>query len=89
MDAVTATAPAERALGLGHWSHPLLGRRVVDHAHGDRVGVIRAFASDVNGHNLSLGPVISVPDTPPVVWLSPEGGGVEWTTDPDAIEVVK
>ncbi|MFD3420220.1 hypothetical protein [Streptomyces decoyicus] len=76
-----------RALGLGHPSHPLLGRRVIDHAHDGRIGVFRAFAPDVNAPR--LGPVLRVPDTPPVAWLSPEGGGVEWTTVPDAIEALK
>ncbi|MCF3178198.1 hypothetical protein IPZ61_33460 [Streptomyces sioyaensis] len=76
-----------RALGLGHLSHPLLGRRVIDHAHGDRVGVFRALAPDVKGPRSE--PVLRVPDTPPVAWLAPEGGGVEWTTAPDAIEAVK
>lgn len=76
-----------RSLGLGHVDHPLLGHRVVDHAHGDRVGVLRALAPEVKGNN--LGPVISVPDTRPVAWLAPETGGREWTTDPKAIEAAK
>ncbi|MFF9781629.1 hypothetical protein GTW98_04845 [Streptomyces sp. SID8375] len=76
-----------QALGLGHWSHPLLGERVVDHAHGDRVGVFRALAPDAEATH--PGPVLVVPDTPPVAWLSPEGGGVEWTTGLDTIEAVR
>ncbi|MEU8786483.1 hypothetical protein [Streptomyces sp. NPDC048637] len=76
-----------QALGLGHWSHPLLGARVVDHAHGDRIGIFRALAPDVEATH--RGPVLKVPDTPPVVWLSPEGGGVEWTTGLDTIEAVQ
>ncbi|WP_432141302.1 hypothetical protein [Streptomyces sp. bgisy084] len=76
-----------KPLGLGHVDHPLLGHRVVDHAHGDRVGVLRALAPEVKGNN--LGPVLSVPDTRPVAWLAPETGGLEWTTDPKAIEAAK
>ncbi|MGW7572613.1 hypothetical protein [Streptomyces sp. NPDC054765] len=76
-----------RALGLGHLSHPLLGRRVIDRAHGDRIGVFRALAPDVKAPR--VGPALRVPDTPPVAWLAPEGGGVEWTTTPDALEAVK
>jgi hypothetical protein len=81
------TTSQHRALGLGHWSHPLLGQRVIDHPHGDRVGVLRALAPDVQGG--SLDPVLKVPDTPPVAWLSPEGGGVEWTTALDTIEAAQ
>ncbi|MGA5270165.1 hypothetical protein [Streptomyces lydicamycinicus] len=76
-----------RPLGLGHVEHPLLGHLVVDHAHGDRRGILRALAPDVKGNNLA--PVLRVPDTPPVAWLAPEAGGLEWTTDPSAIEAVK
>ncbi|MGW5937674.1 hypothetical protein ACWIG3_05765 [Streptomyces celluloflavus] len=71
-------------LGLGHWKHPLLGHRVIDHAHDDRIGILRAIAPDTK---VSTGLVIKVPDTPPVAWLAPVTGGVEWTTDPEAIEV--
>ncbi|MBW5425087.1 hypothetical protein GKQ77_26600 [Streptomyces sp. BG9H] len=78
------TQPRTRPLGMGHWSHPLLGQKVIDHAHGDRVGVFRAFAPDVDKG--ALRPLISIPETPPVVWLAPEEGGLEWTTSPDAIE---
>lgn len=31
----------------------------------------------------------SVPDTPPVAWLSPPAGGREWTTTLDAIEAAR
>ncbi|MEU1015853.1 hypothetical protein ABZ383_23375 [Streptomyces sp. NPDC005900] len=74
-------------LGMGHWSHPLIGRKVIDHAHGDRVGIFRAFAPDVDEH--PAGPVLLIPETPPVVWLAPEEGGREWTTSPDAIEAAR
>lgn len=74
-------------LGYGHWTHPLLGQRVVDHAHDGRVGVFRAFAPDAE-----RGPGLAIrvaQDTPLVVWLAPEGGGREWTTPLTAIEVVR
>ncbi|MYU50619.1 hypothetical protein GTY53_00925, partial [Streptomyces sp. SID7805] len=45
-------------LGLGHWKHPLLGRRVIDHAHDDRIGILRAIAPDMK---VSTGLVIKVP----------------------------
>ncbi|MCR8573592.1 hypothetical protein [Streptomyces sp. Isolate_219] len=84
---MTTRTPTSQDLGLGHWDHPLLGRRVVDHAHGDRIGVLRAIAPDSkdNGYNL----VVMVPDTPPVAWLSPPAGGREWTTALDAIEAAR
>lgn len=73
-----------RDLGMGHRSHPWLGRRVVDTEHGDRVGVLRAVAPDVD--DIRTEPVITVPSTPPVAWLAPEhGGGREWTTSLTAI----
>ncbi|MFJ5593218.1 hypothetical protein ACIQCG_26140 [Streptomyces noursei] len=75
---------SRQPLGLGHWEHPLLGRLVVDHAHGDRQGVFRALAPEVKDND--LGPVLKIPHTPPVAWLAPENGGLEWTTDLDAIE---
>ncbi|REK91109.1 hypothetical protein DY245_06585 [Streptomyces inhibens] len=75
------------SLGLGHYEHPLLGRLVVDHAHDDRIGVLRAIAPDVGGPNVK--PMLRIPDTPPVAWLVPEGGGVEWSTNPDAIEAAQ
>ncbi|MFI9078959.1 hypothetical protein ACIGW8_21205 [Streptomyces sioyaensis] len=81
---MTTHLPAAQSLGLGHRSHPLLGRRVIDHAHDDRIGILRALAPEAKGD--TPGPVLSVPATPPVAWLAPEGGGVEWTTAPDAIE---
>ncbi|MEU7178845.1 MULTISPECIES: hypothetical protein [Streptomyces] len=75
------------SLGLGHQSHPLIGRLVVDHAHDDRVGVLRAIAPDSKDNRYGL--VIMVPNAPPVAWLAPEGGGLEWTTSPDAIEAAR
>ncbi|MFD7101949.1 hypothetical protein [Streptomyces celluloflavus] len=81
------TRPPMQPLGLGHWKHPLLGHLVVDHAHDDRIGILRAIAPDVKAHTPGL--VIEIPDTPPVAWLAPLTGGVEWTTDPEAIEVAR
>ncbi|MBL1095164.1 hypothetical protein [Streptomyces coffeae] len=75
------------SLGLCHQSHPLLGRLVVDHAHDDRVGVLRAIAPDSTDNRYRL--VVMNPDAPPVAWLAPEGGGLEWTTSPDAIETAQ
>jgi len=74
--------PSTQPLGLGHFDHPLLGLLVVDHAHNDRTGVLRAIAPDVDGPNARL----RIPDNEPVAWLAPKGGGREWNTDPDAIE---
>ncbi|MFE7612221.1 hypothetical protein [Streptomyces celluloflavus] len=74
-------------LGLGHLNHPLLGHPVIDHAHADRIGILRAIAPDAKANTPSL--VIGIPDTPPVAWLAPVTGGLEWTTDPDAIEAAK
>ncbi|MFE0377767.1 hypothetical protein ACFW1M_19750 [Streptomyces inhibens] len=84
---MTTSLPTTQPLGLGHWDHPLLGRRVIDRAHGGRSGVLRAIAPDVQDNNPGL--MLQVPRTPPVAWLSPEGGGVEWTTAPDAIEAAE
>ncbi|MEU9120178.1 hypothetical protein AB0C96_10000 [Streptomyces sp. NPDC048506] len=84
---MTAHTLTSRALGLGHWDHPLLGRHVVDRAHADRIGVLRAIAPDSKDNPFNL--VVMVPDTPPVAWLSPPGGGLEWTTALDAIEAAR
>ncbi|GAB2881715.1 hypothetical protein [Streptomyces mayteni] len=69
-----AEPPADDAqgLGLGHVSHPLIGQRVVDTATG-RTGTLRAICPESD-------------DAPPVAWLSPPGGGREWTTATEAIE---
>ncbi|TBO57075.1 hypothetical protein EYS09_24540 [Streptomyces kasugaensis] len=74
-------------LGLGHLNHPLLGHPVIDHAHDDHIGILRAIAPDAKANTPSLN--IGIPDTPPVAWLAPVTGGLEWTTDPDAIEAAK
>ncbi|AWN24815.1 hypothetical protein [Streptomyces sp. NEAU-S7GS2] len=79
---MTTHTPSTQPLGWRHLDHPLLGRLVVDHAHDDRIGVLRAIASDMDGPNVKL----RIPDTPPVAWLAPKSGGREWNTDPDAIE---
>ncbi|MGW7576161.1 hypothetical protein [Streptomyces sp. NPDC054765] len=84
---MTTPTPAAHPLGLGHRSHPLLGRRVIDHAHDDRIGVLRAIAPEAK--SVTPDPVLRVPAGPAVAWLSPEGGGVEWTTTPDAIEAAR
>jgi hypothetical protein len=60
------------ALGLGHRSHPWIGRTVTDTRTG-RTGILRAIAPDVNRPRI-------------VAWLAPVGGGVEWTTDPKALD---
>lgn len=57
--------------GLLHCDHKWLGREVEDTETGRR-GILRAIAPDV--------------DRPrPVAWLMPQGGGMEWTTDPGAL----
>jgi hypothetical protein len=57
---------------LLHRDHPWIGREVEDTATGRR-GTLRAIAPDG--------------DKPrPVAWLMPEGGGTEWTTDPDSLD---
>jgi len=57
--------------GLLHREHRWIGQEVEDTATGRR-GVLRALAPDG--------------DKPrPVAWLLPEGGGMEWTTDPGAL----
>lgn len=43
---------SRRDLGLRHLEHPWLGRRVVDLAHGGRVGVLRGHRS---GHRPAHG----------------------------------
>ncbi|MGW5936963.1 hypothetical protein ACWIG3_31425 [Streptomyces celluloflavus] len=81
------TRPPMQPLELGHLNHPLLGHPVIDHAHDDRIGILRAIAPDAKANTPSLN--IGIPDTPPVAWLAPVTGGLEWTTDPDAIEAAK
>lgn len=81
---MTTRTPSTRPLGLGHFDHPLLGRLVVDHAHDDRIGILRAIAPDVRRPD--MGAVLRIPDTPLVAWLAPKSGGLEWSTDPAAIE---
>lgn len=54
-----------------HGDHPWLGRDVEDTVTGRR-GTLRAIAPE--GEKLRL-----------VAWLRPLGGGVEWTTDPNAL----
>ncbi|MER6332625.1 hypothetical protein ABT298_25515 [Streptomyces sp. NPDC001034] len=56
---------------LLHRAHPWIGRTVEDTATGCR-GILWALAPDGD-------------DPRPVAWLSPLGGGREWTTEPDAL----
>jgi hypothetical protein len=73
-------------LGLGHVAHPWLGREVLDTASG-KTGILRAVAPEPN--DLARRGYLPVaPEGDPVAWLSPLGGGVEWTTDRKALEVV-
>ncbi|WP_031087950.1 hypothetical protein [Streptomyces sp. NRRL S-1831] len=58
-----------------HEPHRLIGRPVRDTVSG-RTGVLRAIAPDGDAPN-------------PVAWLSPAGGGKEWTAPPQAIEPVE
>lgn len=58
--------------GLLHRDHPWIGRNVEDTATGRR-GTLRAIAPD------------STKPRPLVAWLLPEGGGIEWTTDPGSL----
>ncbi|WP_258563042.1 hypothetical protein [Streptomyces phytophilus] len=82
-DEVRAMTAATKNLGMGHQAHPWLGRLVIDTEHDGQVGVLRAVAPDVDDIRLE---VITPPHTPPVAWLAPQGGGVEWTTSLTAIE---
>ncbi|MBX7555382.1 hypothetical protein K1Y78_47705 [Streptomyces sp. tea 10] len=59
-------------MSLLHRDHRWLGRVVEDTATGRR-GTLRAIAPE------GTSPC-------PVAWLLPEGGGTEWTTDPDALD---
>ncbi|MGP3968936.1 hypothetical protein [Streptomyces sp. 6N223] len=61
-------------LGLLHEAHPLLGRLVLDTSSG-RIGVLRAVVRDDASRRAARRRA----------WLRPEGGGVEWATDPEAI----
>jgi hypothetical protein len=54
-----------------HRDHRWIGREVTDTATGRR-GVLRAIAPDSGVH--------------PVAWLVPVDGGVEWTTQPGALD---
>ncbi|MFI1507583.1 hypothetical protein [Streptomyces sp. NPDC020597] len=57
---------------LLHREHPWIGREVEDTATGRR-GVLRAIAPDLNG-------------TRALAWLRPATGGMEWTTNPSALD---
>jgi len=77
---------------MGHREHPLLNHEVVDTAHGDRIGILRAVAPDVD---LKTTPTYTpyadqrskrtIDEEPCVAWLAPVEGGVEWPTDIGAI----
>ncbi|WP_435059574.1 hypothetical protein [Streptomyces sp. bgisy060] len=60
-------------MSLLHQDHPWIGREVEDTATGRR-GTLRAIAPD-DGVRPRL-----------MAWLQPPGGGIEWTTDPDALD---
>lgn len=75
---------AGRALGLGHFAHPWLGHTVLDTATG-RTGVLRAVCPEPRSSTMPLDPTLRPGDGPPVAWLTPPGGGREWTTRPDAL----
>lgn len=72
-------------LGLGHERHPLLGKLVVDRASG-REGVLRAICPEPEAPAAWMSPALRPGSGPRMAWLVPAGGGVEWTTAPDAIE---
>lgn len=78
---------AGREIGLGHRDHPLLGRTVLDTATG-RTGVLRAVCPEPDGTAVCTGSAFRPGSGPPVAWLAPVGGGVEWTTEPEAIREV-
>jgi hypothetical protein len=63
-----------RGLGLLHEAHPLLGKLVMDTGSG-RIGILRAIVRDNAGRGTARRRA----------WLRPEGGGVEWAADPEAI----
>ncbi|WP_181785475.1 hypothetical protein [Streptomyces phytophilus] len=79
-------ATTKWGLGMGHQSHPWLGHLVADTAHSGRVGVLQAVAPDVD--DIRLEPIFRAPDEPPVAWLRPKDGGMEWTTALVAIQEV-
>ncbi len=78
---------AGRETGLGHREHPLLGRTVVDTATG-RTGILRAVCPEPDCCRAWADPVPRPGSDPPVAWLAPVGGGVEWTTALDAVREV-
>jgi hypothetical protein len=85
MDHTPASDNAQ--LGLGHRSHPLLGKPVVDTVSG-RHGILRAVAPTMTmGVRGVFEPSQShISKFPVAAWLAPHGGGREWTTGVDAIE---
>lgn len=88
------TAQPGEGIGLGHRNHPLLGHKVRDAAHEDRIGVLRAVAPNADpAAKHRLGPKPATADEARsslgrdevVAWLAPVSGGVEWPTPLDAI----
>ncbi|MFI0212790.1 hypothetical protein [Streptomyces lydicus] len=68
---------------MGHRDHPLLGRRVVDHGHGDRIGVLRAIAPEYDPGRLAI-----VTDIRKGVPYLRAAGLKEWPApDPDDLRV--
>lgn len=74
-----------RDLGLGHRDHPLLGHTVVDTATG-RIGILRAICPEPTDSEAYLKAALKPGDGPLRAWMSPLGGGPEWTTDLAAIQ---
>ncbi|MFW6690877.1 hypothetical protein [Streptomyces sp. MAR4 CNX-425] len=72
-------------LGLGHERHPLLGKLVLDRTSG-RTGVLRAICPEPETRSAWSAPAPRQTAGPRMAWLVPVGGGVEWTTAPEAIE---
>nr|WP_155073258.1 hypothetical protein [Streptomyces taklimakanensis] len=72
---------------MGHREHPLLGRTVLDTATG-RTGILRAVCPEPDSATVCVAPALRPGSGPPVAWLAPVGGGVEWTTELDAIREV-
>lgn len=81
----SAAVSNSRETGLGHWEHPLLGKEVVDTATG-RTGILRAICPDPDECPARPDTKSWPGESPLRAWLSPVGGGREWTTAPDAIE---
>ena len=60
-----------RPIGLGHYTHPWIGKPVYD-AQSCQHGILRAVCHDPASKDMAK--------AEPLAWLSPPGGGREWTT---------